>query len=60
LLLLFLFGEEEKARRKWRKIFGERKLMVTQTNQPTDRWQDEYRAICLIEGWKKGRDLQFC
>ena len=49
LLLLFLFcsGEKEKPRRKWRKTFGEEKLMVTPTNR-----QGEYSAICLFEGWK--------
>ena len=38
-----------------------KKLMVTSTDQPTDR-QGECRAICLfrkLENKKKGRDLQF-
>ena len=58
LLLLFFSEEEEKLRRKWRKTFGEGKLMVTPTDRPTNR-QGEYSAICLFKGWKiKGRDLR--
>ena len=54
VVLVFRSGDEEKPRRKWRKTFGEGKLMVTPTNR-----QDEYSAICLFEGWKiEGRDLQ--
>ena len=41
-----IFGP--RRRRKRRKIFGEGKLVVTQTNQPTDQ-QGEYSAICLFE-----------
>ena len=30
-------GDEEKPRRKWKETFGKGKLIVTPTNQPTDR-----------------------
>ena len=55
VVVVFRSGEEEKSRRKWRKTFGEGKLMVTPTNR-----QGEYSAICLFKVRKiEGRDLQF-